>query len=304
MRSNECNQTGLRSQVLSSLVDGSYLKTGLSLSLYENAVGLFDETVFKPKKRGYVSMRSTVDTFSKSSRRRMFNTLSKMRFGTLTKGKMLTLTYHENFDRPVDELKKDFSNFLQWLRDNIDGAHYMWRVEFQKRGAIHYHVLVWAKKGDRKLHSKSFDLRASRAWHQIADPTSVHHERFGFDSKTISDYRHACSYVSKYVAKVSEEREVSYRGRRWATSVGFPVGPVAEVELSRQGFRLLQKLIVSLLAPHVPAGSKFLYSLEEAKDVLVYMTPSRLLTGLHDSMGVGWPPEEYSSLCKLLREIV
>ncbi len=60
---------------------------------------------------------------------------------------MLTLTYREvdAFEpRHVSELLK---RIRQWLQRRNQLFHYVWVAELQKRGALHYHILVWLPKG-------------------------------------------------------------------------------------------------------------------------------------------------------------
>jgi hypothetical protein len=61
--------------------------------------------------------------------------------------KMITLTY-----KGVDDWQpKDITSFIRKMRTKLgDGLlAYCWVAELQKRGALHYHVLVWVKKGTR-----------------------------------------------------------------------------------------------------------------------------------------------------------
>lgn len=58
---------------------------------------------------------------------------------------MLTLTY-----RDCDAwTKRDISDYIrklrQWLKRRGERLRYVWVAELQKRGAVHYHMLVWAR---------------------------------------------------------------------------------------------------------------------------------------------------------------
>ena len=56
--------------------------------------------------------------------------------------KFLTLTYKENM-QDMDKANNTFKKFIQKLRYRQDnGFKYIAVVEFQKRGAIHYHILL------------------------------------------------------------------------------------------------------------------------------------------------------------------
>ena len=60
---------------------------------------------------------------------------------------MLTLTYRDvdGFaPRHISELLK---RIRQWLARRGHGFYYVWVAELQKRGALHYHIVVWLPKG-------------------------------------------------------------------------------------------------------------------------------------------------------------
>ena len=60
---------------------------------------------------------------------------------------MLTLTYRDvdGFaPRHISELLK---RIRQWLERRGRGFYYVWVAELQKRGALHYHIVIWLPKG-------------------------------------------------------------------------------------------------------------------------------------------------------------
>jgi len=52
----------------------------------------------------------------------------------------LTLTYPNEFPMDGELVKKQLHNFLAWLR--YYDCRYIWLLEFQERGAPHFHILV------------------------------------------------------------------------------------------------------------------------------------------------------------------
>jgi len=53
---------------------------------------------------------------------------------------MATLTYPRFYPRGGKETKKDFAYMLRWFKKFSD--NYLWFLEFQKRGAPHFHLLL------------------------------------------------------------------------------------------------------------------------------------------------------------------
>lgn len=69
------------------------------------------------------------------------------RGGFRAKAAMLTLTYRPDVDwspRHVSDLMK---HLRQWLARRGVPARYVWVAELTKAGRVHYHVIVWLRKG-------------------------------------------------------------------------------------------------------------------------------------------------------------
>lgn len=54
--------------------------------------------------------------------------------------KFITLTFAENVT-DLDKANKEFKKFIQRLRRKYEGFRYLAVIEFQKRGAVHYHMI-------------------------------------------------------------------------------------------------------------------------------------------------------------------
>lgn len=55
--------------------------------------------------------------------------------------KFLTLTYAENMT-DLDRAQEDLNRFLTRVRRKYGKVGYLWVVEFQQRGAVHFHILL------------------------------------------------------------------------------------------------------------------------------------------------------------------
>jgi len=74
---------------------------------------------------------------------------------------MITLTY-QICPRTGIVAKNNLKIFLNAVRRNLPGAKYIWFMEFQKRGAIHFHVLL-SVPVDKKIWK-----RLARTWSDLA----------------------------------------------------------------------------------------------------------------------------------------
>lgn len=101
----------------------------------------------RPKRSGVYS-RIGIDRSSEYRRRNSIKALNKIRRLTLNNFnndyvKLLTLTFGDcDFDITNPKIcNKKLSKFLQKLRELFPDFKYLGVIEFQKRGAVHYHIL-------------------------------------------------------------------------------------------------------------------------------------------------------------------
>lgn len=157
---------------------------------------------------------------------------------------MLTLTYPKEYPMSGRECKKHLNKLLVWMRTKMT-FEYLWFMEFQVRGAPHFHVLLdfqvqddlkaelaskWAKyvahKQDESVYHKVFRVHNHKsAWQNIRNPDG------------------ARRYVAKYAAKAKQKTpgDIEDVGRFWGASrevknsIGEPyTRPVTEDELRGQ----------------------------------------------------------------------
>ncbi len=133
---------------------------------------------------------------------------------------MVTLTYPGFYSSNGAVVKEHLRRFLQELkrkidRDRLDILHYstFWFLEFQERGAPHFHLFT--------THSFDKDF-VSRRWYEIVNSEDTRHLRAGTRVEKLTAGRGGTiSYASKYAAKqYQKEVPVGYEnvGRFWGVS--------------------------------------------------------------------------------------
>lgn len=83
--------------------------------------------------------RGRIVGFSKASRRRLLRKLARL---DNTRPKFVTLTYPGDYPDP-QTAKKHLRAFLQRIRRRASEASAVWRLEYQDRGAPHFHILAY-----------------------------------------------------------------------------------------------------------------------------------------------------------------
>lgn len=157
--------------------------------------------------------------FSVSARRRMREQLSELRRDA--DGIFLTLTYHES-DPTGKDVKRHLHAMVEALRRRWEHVAWsmVWRLEYQKRGVPHLHLLIWGVRFEHKEWLK-------KTWHRITGETSDDHERVGAWVERMPRGSKLSSYVAKYMAKDGGIPD-GWQGRVWGVRgrKHLPVAPV------------------------------------------------------------------------------
>lgn len=146
-------------------------------------------------------LRGKVSAFSRASRLRLLQKMHTIKPVGNFHATFITLTYGQEFPSPT-VAKRHMDNFLKRLRRRWLYSSGFWRFEFQKRGAPHFHLLLFGlpfvpKDTIAKWWANTIGL-------QFQD-TSSGEPRAPFTRiEAIRSHRKAAAYVSKYVAKCDD----------------------------------------------------------------------------------------------------
>jgi len=158
--------------------------------------------------------RHGISSFSESSGRRMRKYLREC---TSIYSHMLTLTYPFTYEEDGKKFKDHLRRMLQELKreyerekGNIDRFSAFWFMEFQERGAPHFHIFI--TKGFKK------DWVAKR-WYLICQTDDERHLHAGTRIEKLHAGRAGTiSYATKYATKLSQKtvpENISNCGRFW-----------------------------------------------------------------------------------------
>ncbi len=152
--------------------------------------------------------RGCVTTFSRRSRSRMMQATAHISNVELSRSLFVTLTYPRTFPEDPSTSKLHFRAFLMRLRRKFPRMSAIWKLEFQKRGAPHWHLIV--------LHIPFLAKEwLSRVWYEVAGGGDERHRRAGTNVQRVVSTRQARSYVAKYVAKLPVGETPPWSGRFW-----------------------------------------------------------------------------------------
>lgn len=157
---------------------------------------------------------------------------------------MITLTYPVHFPITGEACKRDLHLFLTNLKRRHKGVRYIWFMEFQERGAPHFHILL-----DQSVPSVSCVRRMAETWCNIVAPDDWEYSRLS--DKVTLGLRSACEFVHFrrefwenekkkdglahyavcYATKLSQKRPPAWfchTGRFWGSSRDFGFGDGVE----------------------------------------------------------------------------
>lgn len=149
---------------------------------------------------------------------------------------MITLTYPSEFPTDQERIKRDLDVFLKALRRKTHSAFsYLWVLEFQKRGAPHFHIWVthdFSQKSDlvelkRKapkqpaLVSMEMHNWCAETWYDIVGSNDAKHLRAGTCWELVRKIDGARRYIVKECAKKHQKKLPegwNSAGRWWGAS--------------------------------------------------------------------------------------
>ena len=184
-----------------------------------------------------------ITAFSVNSRSRLVKLFSEISLSQYYKIYWVTLTYHHDYSSDHRHIKIQLDNYLKRLKRFDSELHYIWRLEFQKRGAPHFHFIFFVKKG-RKSFRELYLLDAIKTnWLEVKKCNCSDCKRHAVKSEELCTYRKAVYYVSKYVGKVDEDKIDSAIGRRWGYSRNIIRNKNETIHLRFYQFLYLKKLL-------------------------------------------------------------
>lgn len=162
--------------------------------------------------------RSKIRGLSKGSRRRLVFLINQV--PSIEEAFFVTLT--------MREASEDFKQWKSWLnrikaslRKSYPLMSGLWRLEFQKRGTPHFHLLLFPNtNGDLQLLRN----KISKYWMNAVGRDNVDLDR-GISVERIRDMKKSGFYLAIYQAKDEQDRKDIPTGRLWGfiNKKNFPV---------------------------------------------------------------------------------
>ena len=180
--------------------------------------------------------------------------LAKLRREELGRAVFVTLTYPEEFPAPDDHAvyKNHLRVFNQALHRKF-GASGFWKLEFQQRGAAHFHLLVFGLADQDLVELRQW---VARKWFETVRSGDEKHLRAGTQVDVPRSIGGAISYLVKYLSKSDQTRPGNFTGRYWGrfNQAALPVCELERIDLTERETVILKRWARKIQKKHVEAS--------------------------------------------------
>jgi len=194
---------------VSSSVGGSVS----TLSFEDNGI----ETRTTPHTNHVRAIRGKIRGFSRASRTNLLRCLASINRSAFRafKGRLISmiLTYPHQYPQDPDLCKNHLKALRKRLQRKCGDFAGFWRLGIQRRGAFHFHVLLFVPPSFMSVR----ELRSfmSWSWYEICGEISEGHLLAGTRVEEIRTWRKATSYAEKYLAREEHFPQDLETGRIW-----------------------------------------------------------------------------------------
>ena len=170
-----------------------------------------------PPRRHGGGNRDRVRGFSRTSRRNLLRRLASINRTAFkgVRGRMIfvTLTYPRKYPEDPELCKRHLKALRKRLQRVFGSFAAFWRMGIQKRGAWHFHLLLFVGPSIGPIG----ELRRfiSSSWYEVTGKVSEGHLHAGTRVDVVKKWKQATSYVERYMAKPEEFPEGLETGRIW-----------------------------------------------------------------------------------------
>jgi hypothetical protein len=219
----------------------------IELYLYEHQIEFKTAFYLEPPDYHIYGIRGDIKMFSRSSRLRLMKFLASLPYSELGIPFFVTLTYHQYFPESYHICKDDLHHFLVDLKRRFPDLKYIWKMEFQKRGAPHFHIIVFLPEKNARKTEYQFKRVLFSLWKKHLQCGCFWCSRHSVKVQKIQSFRRLSFYVSKYMAQVDETYREEGTGRFWGRSKNLYERAYLKASIDLKTFDEIREYLVNLL---------------------------------------------------------
>ena len=165
-------------------------------------------------RHGACPKRSEISEFSEKSRQRLRLSLAKVDQSKCSGPIFGTLTYPADFPLDQETFKRQLKIFSQRFMRAFPSAGFHWKLEFQARGAAHFHPIFW-NLGSSEGFLREFRCWLAENWYEVVRSEDERHLHAGTSADLIKSRFGIIRYVSGYASKSDQTKPGCSVGRYW-----------------------------------------------------------------------------------------
>lgn len=158
--------------------------------------------------------RGKITEWTLSSRARLKRFLGTLKREETGRALVVALTYPAEFPAPDDHevYKRHLHIFGIYLTRKWPRSSAIWKLEFQQRGAAHYHLMIFGLWGNSLAEIREW---MDEAWYRIAHNGDKHLGKRAIRSEWVKTPTGAMNYFAKYIGKTDQTMPGNFSGRYW-----------------------------------------------------------------------------------------
>lgn len=214
--------------------------------------------------------RGAVKGFSRASRKRLLDLFNKIPLDVRRNALFVTLTYPSQWPDDWAKWKRHLDTFVKRVLRRWPRGAMIWRLEFQKRGAPHFHLVVF---GVPFVPHRW----VARAWFEIVDSGQPEHLEAGTEVRRCRNDKMAQYYISKYVGKEDDsEQGKNCCGRVWGVRGRDSLGIViCTIRLPAHSWYSIRRTLRNFLARRLKRRVR--WGVSDGQGLTVYISADTLL---------------------------
>lgn len=225
--------------------NGAYLTANFAIKFYANqihAINLMQNNLSpEPPERD----ENDIKEFSKHSRRRLFSLITSLDYPEYGKPIFISATWHEDFPNSKHDLKTHLDKFHKRLRRNLPPFHIIWKLEYQKRGAPHFHFILFPLDNSKSFQDNLIYKNIFTQWMELKECNCKDCKLYSIKSKPINEFSHCMVYISKELGKVTQNEQHHNLGRIWGSSRDMKIRIFREIEMPFEQYSQMLSRIIS-----------------------------------------------------------
>jgi hypothetical protein len=161
---------------------------------------------------GIGGKRGEIQGFSSASRRRLMALMAQVDRTQLTRKPLfITLTYPRDYPASARVYKAHLKEFLRRFNRRYPHTPIIWRLEYQERGAPHYHLMVFTRWFIpwRWVAGQWYEATGAREYLTLIS---------GTETRAIRSWRGVQFYAAKYMSKSKALPSGERPGRLWGVA--------------------------------------------------------------------------------------